>query len=149
MIKNHKGTVTPTSYLFTRRGRVLFEKDERGLGVDEVLDEAIEAGAEDVQTDDEGNIVVWTEPNAVTAAAESLGKGLDLKVKSLDLVWHPKEDTLAALESEETMENLTALVEALRDEPAVQGVYTNVTQGSIGDDAWSALEEKISAEYHN
>jgi transcriptional/translational regulatory protein YebC/TACO1 len=146
VIKNHKGTVTPTSYLFTRRGRVLFEKDERGLGVDEVLDEAIDAGAEDVEADGEGNIVVWTEPSGVTAAAERLGKDLDLKVKSLDLIWHPNEDTLAPLESEETVENLAALVDALRDEPAVQGVYTNVTRGTIEDNAWSVLEEKISVQ---
>jgi transcriptional/translational regulatory protein YebC/TACO1 len=146
VIKNHKGTVTPTSYLFTRRGRVLFEKDERRLGVDEVLDEAIEAGAEDVEADDDGNIVVWTAPSGVTAAAERLGKGLDLKVKSLHLIWHPNEDTLAPLDSKETVENLAALVDALRDEPTVQGVYTNVIQGTIDDDAWSELEEKISAD---
>jgi transcriptional/translational regulatory protein YebC/TACO1 len=146
VIKNHKGTVTPTNYLFTRRGRVLFEKDDRGLGVDEVLDEAIEAGAEDVEADNEGNIVVWTEPSGVSAAAERLGKCLDLKVKSLNLIWHPNEDTLAPLESKETVENLAALVDALRDEPTIQGVYTNVTQGTIEDDAWSALEQKISAE---
>jgi transcriptional/translational regulatory protein YebC/TACO1 len=144
VIKNHKGTVTPTSYLFTRRGRVLFERDERGLGVDEVLDGAIEAGAEDVEADDEGNIVVWTEPSSVTAAADGLGKDLDLKVKSVDLIWHPNEDTLAVLDSNETLENLVALIDALQDEPVVQGVYTNVTRGIIEDDAWSALEEKIS-----
>ena len=143
MIKNHKGTVTPTSYLFTRRGKVLFEKDERAFGVDEVLDEAIEAGAEDVEADDEGNLVVWTDPSGVTAAAARLGKGLDLKVKSLDLIWHPNEDTLAPLESKETAENLMALVDTLQDEPTVQGVYTNVTQGIIEDDAWSVLEEKL------
>lgn len=108
-----------------------------------MLDEAIEAGAEDVEVDDEGNIVVWTEPSGVTAAADGLGKGLDLKVKSVDLIWHPNEDTLAVLDSNETLENLVALIDALQDEP-VQGVYTNVTKGTIEDDAWSALEEKIS-----
>ena len=123
---------------------MLFDKDERGLGVDEVLDEAIEVGAEDVEADDEGNIVVWTEPSGVTAAAEGLGKGLGLKVKSLDLIWHPNEDTLAPLDSNETVENLAALVDALQDDPAVQGVYTNVAKGAIADEAWSALEEKIS-----
>jgi transcriptional/translational regulatory protein YebC/TACO1 len=122
----------------------MFEKDERGLGVDEVLDEAIEAGAEDVEVDDEGNILVWTEPSGVTAAAERLGKGLDLKVKSVSLIWHPNEDTLTPLESKETVENLVALVDALQDEPAIQGVYTNVTQGTIDNDAWSALGKDLS-----
>ncbi len=133
MIKNHKGTVTPTSYLFTRRGRVLFERDERGLGVDEVLDEAIEAGAEDVEVDDDGNIVLWTEPSGVTAAAEGLGTRLDLKVRSVDLIWHPNEDTLVPVDTNETVENLTALVDALQDEPVVQGVYTNVAKSALED----------------
>jgi transcriptional/translational regulatory protein YebC/TACO1 len=109
-----------------------------------VLDEAIEAGAEDVEADLEGNIVIWTEPSGVTAAADRLGKGLGLKVKSLDLIWHPNEDTLAPLDSDETVENLAALIDTLQDDPVVQGVYTNVTKGAIGEDAWSALEEKIS-----
>src|SRR5436190_22490915 len=39
IIKNYGGTVTPTSYLFEKKGIIVFEKDERGIGVDEVLDE--------------------------------------------------------------------------------------------------------------
>jgi transcriptional/translational regulatory protein YebC/TACO1 len=135
MIKRHGGTVTPTSYLFTRRGKVLFEKDDRALGVDDVLDEAIEAGAEDVETDEEGNILVWTEPSGVTAAAEQLGKSLDLKVKSAELIWHPNEDTLAPLDSQEAADALGQLVDALEDDPNVQGVYTNVTQGTLEEEA--------------
>jgi transcriptional/translational regulatory protein YebC/TACO1 len=127
-----------------KKGRVLFEKDERGLGVDEVLDDAIEAGAEDVETDHEGNIVVWTEPNGVTATAEKLGKGLDLKVKSLDLIWHPNEDTLAPIETIETLQTLEQLIGALQDDPGVQGVYTNITQGNIEEEAWMAFEDKIA-----
>jgi transcriptional/translational regulatory protein YebC/TACO1 len=135
MIKRHGGTVTPTSYLFTRRGKVLFEKDDRALGVDDVLDEAIEAGAEDVETDEEGNILVWTEPSGVTAAAEQLVKSLDLKVKSAQLIWHPNEDTLAPLDSQEAADALGQLVDALEDDPNVQGVYTNVTQGTLEEEA--------------
>ncbi|RAL60822.1 hypothetical protein DID88_010147 [Monilinia fructigena] len=35
---------------------------EKNLGIDDVMDEAIEAGAEDLEVDDDGNIIVWTEP---------------------------------------------------------------------------------------
>ncbi len=144
VIKKNGGTVTPTSYLFTKRGRVVFEKDDRGLGAEDVLDEAIEAGAEDVETDEDGNIIVWTEPTGVTLAAEKLGKGLDLKVKSSDLIWHPNEDTLAPLESEGTVQTLSGMIDALQDDPSVQGVYANVAQGTIDDGAWQALQEKLS-----
>jgi transcriptional/translational regulatory protein YebC/TACO1 len=143
VIKTHGGTVTPTKYLFTRRGKVLFEKDERGLGVDEVLDEAIEAGAEDLEADEDGNILIWTHPSDVTAVAEKLGKNLDLKVKSSELIWRPNEETLAPLESQESAKTLGDLVGALQDNPSVQGVYTNASQGAVNEEAWLDLEGRF------
>jgi len=122
---------------------VQFEKDERALGVDDVLDEAIEAGADDVETDDEGNIVVWTEPSETIAAAQNLGQNLKLKVQSSDLLWGANEDTLIPLESKEQLQKLEALIDALQDDSAVQGVYANVAQGIIDDEAWMGLQEKI------
>jgi len=142
-IKRHGATVTPTAYLFKRRGRVQFEKDERGLGVDEALDDAIEAGAEDVEVDDDGNLVVWTEPTGTTAAARSLAESLKLKVESSDIVWDANEDTLVPIDSEETLIALKDLVTALQEDPNVQGIYANVTQGTVSDEAWAELQEKI------
>jgi len=110
-----------------------------------VLDEAIEAGAEDVEADDEGNILVWTDPSGVTTAAEKLGKSLDLKVKSSDLIWHPNDNTLAPLESQEVVEILLELVDALQENSSVQGVYTNIAQGTIDDETWLDLEGRITA----
>ena len=123
---------------------MLFEKDDRGLGVDEILDDAIEAGAEDVETDEEGNILVWTEPSGITATAKRLAESLDLKVQSSDLIWHPNEDTLVSLEPGETAQALGELLDALRDNPNFQGVYTNVAQGAVDDEGWTALQERIS-----
>ncbi len=129
--------------MFKRRGRVQFEKDERALGVDDVLDEAIEAGAEDVETDDEGNLIVWTEPSETIAAAKKLGEKLELKVQSSDLLWDANEDTLIPLDSAEQAKKLEALVDALQDDAAVQGVFANVSQGSVDDENWIGLQEKI------
>jgi transcriptional/translational regulatory protein YebC/TACO1 len=143
LVKSNGGTVTPTSYLFTKRGVVVFEKDERGLGVDEVLDDAIEAGAEDVETDDDGNIIVWTDPSGTTGAAEALKKSHDLKVKSSEIIWAPNEDTLAPFDSQEAYQALVSLVDALQDNPNVQGVYANVAQGVIEEGAWVELQGKI------
>src|SRR4051812_39512229 len=60
LIKNHGGTVTPTSYLFKKKGRLAFEADARKLSADDILDEAIEAGAEDVESDEDGSLIIWT-----------------------------------------------------------------------------------------
>jgi transcriptional/translational regulatory protein YebC/TACO1 len=145
LVKVHGGSVTPTSYLFQKKGRIAFEKDERNLGVDEVLDEAIEAGAEDVEADEDGSIVVWTEPNRTMAAAEALQKSLNLKVESSDIIWDPNEDTKVPLESSDAVKALSAFVEALQENPHVQGVYANAAQGCLADDVWEDLQIKLDA----
>ena len=145
LVKSHGGTVTPTSYLFQKKGRISFEKDERYLGVDEVLDEAIEAGAEDVETDEDGSVVVWTEPAKTIAAAEALRKSLGLKVESSDIIWDANEDTKVPLESEDAVKALSNFVEALQDNPNVQGVYANVAQGNLAEDVWEDLRGRLDA----
>ncbi|KAI9731822.1 MAG: hypothetical protein M1818_007687 [Claussenomyces sp. TS43310] len=144
LIKTNGGTVTPTSYLFRKSGRVTFEKDDRALGADEMLDEAIEAGAEDVEEDEDGNVVVWTDPSKTMGTAEALSKSLNLKVHSSDIIWAPNEDTLVPIDSEDTFTALAGLIDALQDNPNVQGVYVNVSQGSIEEGAWSDLQDKIA-----
>jgi transcriptional/translational regulatory protein YebC/TACO1 len=43
--------------MFSKRGRVVFESQE-GVGADDVFDDAVEAGAEDVDVDKNGDIIV-------------------------------------------------------------------------------------------
>jgi transcriptional/translational regulatory protein YebC/TACO1 len=146
LIKIHGGNVTPTNYLFQKKGRVAFEKDERDIGVDDVLDEAIEAGAEDVEVDEDGNIVIWTEPSKTMAAAEALQKSHGLKVESSDILWDANEDTKVSVDSEVAVKTLSEFIEALQDYPNVQGVYANVARGmSISEDVWEDLVEKLDA----
>lgn len=146
LIKIHGGNVTPTNYLFQKKGRVAFEKDEREIGVDEVLDEAIEAGAEDVEVDEDGNIVIWTEPSKTMAAAEALQKSHGLKMESSDILWDANEDTRVSVDSDNAVKALSEFVEALQDYPNVQGVYANVAKGvNITQDIWEDLVEKLDA----
>jgi transcriptional/translational regulatory protein YebC/TACO1 len=145
LVKSHGGTVTPTSYLFQRKGRLQLEKDERNLGVDEVLDEAIEAGAEDVEADEDGNIVVWTEPNKVTAAAQALQTSLGLNVVSSDIIWDANEDTKVPLEHGSSAKALSEFVAAVQENSNVHGVYANVVQGNVPDEVWEDLQDKLDA----
>ncbi|ESZ97196.1 hypothetical protein SBOR_2452 [Sclerotinia borealis F-4128] len=139
LVKVYGGTVTPTAYLFQKKGCVTFEKDEKNLGVDDVMDEAIEAGAEDLEVDDDGNLIVWTEPNMVTAARDALQKKFDIKIRSSDIVWDPNEDTNLPVDEGEATVKLSAFIEAARDNSDVQGIYANVVQGTIGDEDWEDL----------
>jgi transcriptional/translational regulatory protein YebC/TACO1 len=145
LVSRHGGAVTPTNYLFQKKGRVSFEKDERNLGVDEVLDDAIEAGAEDVEADEDGSIVVWTEPNKTTAAAEALQKSLNLKVESSDIIWDANEDTKVPVDSADRAKTLSEFIDAVRDNPNVQGLYANVAQGNLSDEVWEDLQGRLDA----
>ncbi|KAL2067779.1 hypothetical protein VTL71DRAFT_15875 [Oculimacula yallundae] len=146
IVKKHGGSVTPTAYLFQKRGRVAFEMDEK-VGVDEVLDEAIEAGAEDVELDDGGSIVVWTEPSKTTAAAEALLKSHGLKVESADIIWDANEDTKVPLAKEDSdaVKGLGTLISEMRENPNVQGIYANISQGTLTDDVWDDLQGSLDA----
>lgn len=62
IIKQHEGNVTPTSYMFTKRGRIVFGREDGGPDAEDLFDEAVEAGAEDVEVDEDGNIVVSPSP---------------------------------------------------------------------------------------
>ena len=77
LIKNHEGSVTPTNYLFEKKGRVVFHKKE-GIGADEALEAALEVGALDVVEDEEGKVVMFTEPSITMMAGEQLARSLTL-----------------------------------------------------------------------
>jgi transcriptional/translational regulatory protein YebC/TACO1 len=125
MITRRGGTIASTSFLFERKGKVVFGKKE-GISLDGVLDQAIEAGATDVDMDDSGRLVVETEPSQLSAVTRHLSDSSGLKVESSDIIHDPKEDTMVSL-GEENMTVLEDLVALIEEEPTVQDVYINAT----------------------
>lgn len=102
-IKSAGGTITPTSHMFDRKGKIVFEASE-GISEGEIFDQAVEAGAIDVQTEEDGKLVVYTETSHTTAVADTLATSSGLKVESSDIVWVPKEDMMVDVESPQTIE---------------------------------------------
>lgn len=103
------GTLTPTTYMFERKGKVVFEKAD-GVESDKVLDEAIAAGAIDVDEDEDGKVVVFTDPSGTMSAAGRLSDVLGIKVESSDIIWDPNEDTKVTVDSEAAAENLESFL---------------------------------------
>ena len=124
VIKDFGGTVTPTTHLFERRGKLVFEK-ANGLNESEIFDKAIEAHATDVLVEEDGNVVVYTEPNQTKAAAQMLEEVLGLKVQTSDLVWEAKEETKVEVGNSEGVEEF---LEKVQEDGSVQGVYVNYDQ---------------------
>lgn len=103
-IRDFGGTMTPTSHMFDRKGKIVFERS-RDIGEEEMFDQAVEAGAIDVQMEDDGKVVVYAESSQTTAVAETLAESSGLKVESLDIVWDPKEDMMVDVASPEILDS--------------------------------------------
>jgi len=139
ILKPLGGVTTPTAYMFERRGRVLFDNGDghdgsgAGHGVtseDEVLEQAIEAGALDVEHEESGGervFAVSTEPAEMASVADALSGAFGRQPRSRELVWAAKED--ARLEVPPGNEELAAMLEnmvvRLEDEDTVRDFYLN------------------------
>ncbi|MCJ1472999.1 hypothetical protein MMC13_001648, partial [Lambiella insularis] len=108
VFKSYGANMTSTSYLFEKKGKLLL-KSLKDLGEEELLEQAIGAGALDVDTREEGSIVVLTEPGDVTAVGCALETALGIEVESTGFIWAPKEDAKVEIPSEYT-ERLTKFI---------------------------------------
>ena len=120
-IKDAGGTVTPTNHMFERIGRIVL-RNPRDLDETEIFDRAIEAGAIDVETQEDGAVVVSTDSSETTAVADALRRSTDLEVESVDIVWDPKEDMMVDVPSRDSLDTF---LERMQDISSVQDVYMN------------------------
>ncbi|MEO9650712.1 MAG: YebC/PmpR family DNA-binding transcriptional regulator [Roseobacter sp.] len=123
------GETGSVGFMFDRKGEVTYAADTGDA--DTMMMAAIEAGAEDVESSEDGH-VIWcadTDLNDVGTALEAaLGES-----ESTKLVWRPTTTTEMDLES---MQKLMKLIDALEDDDDVQRVTTNF---EASDDVMSQL----------
>lgn len=118
------GTDGSVAFLFKHCGQMLFAP-----GTDEakLMDAAIEAGAEDVLTNDDGSLEVITAPNDFTQVKEALEKA-GFTAEFGDVVMKPENEVVFTGDDAVKMQKLLDALEALDD---VQEVYTT----AVIDDA--------------
>ncbi len=112
------GTDGSVAYLFSKVGVLGFVP---GISEDKVMETALEAGAADVVTDDDGTVEVLTSPEQFTAVAEAMKKA-GLKPKMAEVTQRPAN--FVSLIGDDA-EKMLKLLEALEDLDDVQNVYTN------------------------
>jgi YebC/PmpR family DNA-binding regulatory protein len=133
LTSNRKRTVGEVRHLFSRYGGTLGESGSVGwifdrVGVvevkgkeEEVLEKALEAGAEDVRPGEEGVFEVITSDKNLHEVAEKLKKG-GLSVGKVELRFHPKSTVTL---SGESAERVLKFLEALDSLDDVQEVIAN------------------------
>jgi YebC/PmpR family DNA-binding regulatory protein len=112
------GETGSVSFMFDRVGEIIY-KPEAGEA-DAVLEAAIEAGAEDVQSDESGHTIytAFEDLNEVSAALEkALGEADSTKI-----IWKPQTLTPVNADKAQTM---MKLIDMLEDDDDVQNVYSN------------------------
>ena len=123
------GTDGSVAYLFTRKGQLTYAP---GVDEDQLMDAALEAGAEDIEVNADGSAdvtTVWEDFGAVKAALEEAGfSAEDGEVTMVASTTVPVDASGA--------DKLMGLVDALEDLDDVQNVYTNV---DIPDEVLASL----------
>lgn len=112
------GTDGSVAYMFTKQGIISFAP---GADEDALMDAALEAGAEDVVTGDDGSVDVITTPDDFEQVKEAITSA-GLNPDNAEVTF--SAGTSAALEGDDA-EKLMRLVDTLEDLDDVQEVYTN------------------------
>ena len=110
------------SFMFDEKGLITIEKEECDLEEDELMELALESGAEDFDAEDEEIYEITTDPADLAAVSEAItAKGI--KLSSADLSKIPQN--YVDLDSEEDVKFMTILLDKLEEDDDVQQVYHN------------------------
>jgi YebC/PmpR family DNA-binding regulatory protein len=112
------GTDGSVAYLFSKTGVVSYPVD---ADEDAIMEQALEAGAEDVVTNDDGSIDVITTPETFTEIKEAM-IAAKLEPQNAEVMMKPSTSIDLDLDGAEKIMRLIDMLEDLDD---VQNVYSN------------------------
>ncbi len=112
------GTNGSVSYLFSSVGQIMLEP---GADLDKAMEVAIDAGANEVDSEDDGSVVIETAPENFTQVKEALEKtGFKISLAEVSMV----ASTQVELDQENS-ERMIKLIDMLEDLDDVQEVFSN------------------------
>ncbi|HEX2816097.1 MAG TPA: YebC/PmpR family DNA-binding transcriptional regulator [Phenylobacterium sp.] len=112
------GETGSVAFMWDRVGQIVYPA--AAGSEDKIMDAAIEAGAEDVESDEDGH-TIYTAFEQLSEVAAALEVALG-EAKSTTIAWRPKARTPISGDGAAT---LMKLLESLEDEDDVQNVYSN------------------------
>lgn len=113
------GTSGSVAFLFTKRGEIFFEP---GVEEEKLMEAALEAGAEDVEENEDGSFLVITRPDKSFGEVVDGLKEAGLEPVDAEVTMSPSTEAEIDAETAETVGKMIDLLEDLDD---VQNVYTN------------------------
>ncbi|NLW16069.1 MAG: YebC/PmpR family DNA-binding transcriptional regulator [Firmicutes bacterium] len=108
------------AYLFDKKGLIVIDREQESRSEDEMMLLALEAGAEDIQVEEDSFEIV-TDPSQLESVRNFFAEQ-DIAIASAEVSMIPQ--TTVSVEGE-VAEKVLKLLEALEDHDDVQNVYTN------------------------
>jgi len=127
------GTSGCVSYMFKSKGVIVVAKD--AIGEDDLMNLALEAGAEDVRTEGEAYEVI-TAPDATFDAVKKAIEEKGITPESAEITMLP--DTEVNITDEHVAESILKMMEELDDHDDTKNVYSNY---NIPDDIMAKLDK--------
>jgi YebC/PmpR family DNA-binding regulatory protein len=114
------GNPGSVSFMFSKQGVIIIEKED--TDEDQLMEDALEAGATDFLTDDEDIFEIRTEPNDLGLVRDDLdAKGYT--IVSSETAYIPS--TYTRLDSEDDMKKMSRMIEMFEENDDVQNIYHN------------------------
>ena len=114
------GTSGCVSFMFDNKGQILIEAND-DVTEDELMEIALEAGAEDFIAEEDGYEVVTAPEDFAAVRDELAAKGYEFISAQVKLI----PQTTTELTDETQLKNMNKLVDMLEDDDDVQNVYHN------------------------
>jgi len=106
-------------WMFNKKGTISVDKSS--IGEDDLMEKALEAGAEDINTEDPDSYDIYTLPEQVHAVADSLKKA-GVTLQSVQVSYIPTN--LIKVEGKNA-EKVLRVMDKIEDQEDVQEVYSN------------------------
>lgn len=127
------GETGSVGFMFDRVGEITYPAEI--AGAEKMFETALEAGATDVESDDDGH-AIYTEATDLHAVMSEMTAALGADPESAKLIYKPKEPPTL---DQDAAEKLLRLLDALDDNDDVQTVHGNY---DIPDDVMAALDSE-------
>ena len=116
------GAANCVSWSFDKKGVIVIDNEDEELNEDKVMEDAINAGADDFEAD-EGIFNVYTAPDDVAAVANALTEG-GYQLLSAQVEMIP-QNGYVKLDKEGDIKNMERMLEMFEDNDDVQNVWHN------------------------
>lgn len=115
------GTPGCVSFMFDKKGQIVIDKEEYGGDADELMMQALDAGAEDF-AEEEDSFEIFTTPEDFSAVRQTLEEaGIPMVAAEVTMI----PQTYVELTDEKDIANIQKTLDMLDDDDDVQDVYHN------------------------